>query len=108
MSTPPFPVSSTSQVAAHFSGLQANPPAHLVEAWHALVLRRMAGQNVDAECAALLQQEREHNRRGVPVMPRWKPSQDAGASSNAGTSARRPRFKSLREAIGTGGRGSLE
>jgi hypothetical protein len=112
MNTPtPYPVSSTSQIAVHFSGLQAEPPAHLAEAWRALVLRRMAGQNVDDECAALLQQEREHNRRGVPLVPRWKPSQDAGTSistSSAGTGAKRPRFKSLTEAIGTGGRGALE
>jgi hypothetical protein len=110
MKTPtPYPISSTSQIAAHFSGLQAEPPAHLVEAWHALVLRRMAGQDVDDECAALLQQERDHNRRGVPAMPRWKPSHDAGdiTAAVAVTVAKRPQFKSWREPIGTGGRGSV-
>jgi hypothetical protein len=100
MNTPmPYPVSSTSQIAAHFSGLQAEPPAHLAEAWRVLVIRRMAGQNVDEECAALLQQEREHNRRGVPIMPRWTPGNDTRSQTSM--------FTSRREPIGAGGRGSL-
>jgi hypothetical protein len=67
MKTPlPFPLNSTSQIAAHFAHLRAEPPARLADEWRALVIRRMAGQNVDAEAAALLQRERSHNESLQP------------------------------------------
>lgn len=48
-------------VHAHFKGLKKDPPPQLRAAWYVVVLRRMAGQNVDAECAELLQLERDFN-----------------------------------------------
>jgi hypothetical protein len=52
---------NVSGVAAHFAGLKAEPPPQLKAAWYVIVFRRMAGQNVDAECAELLHLERQHN-----------------------------------------------
>lgn len=96
---PPYPVTSTSQITAHFAGLRAEPPAHLADAWRALVLRRMAGQTVDAEIAALLQREREHNLQPVPAVPPMR--------SSEGASGKPLRFASRGEGIGAGGRGSV-
>jgi hypothetical protein len=63
----PYPVPilpdsvNTAGVHAHFRGLHKDPPPQLRATWYVIVLRRMAGQNVDAECAELLHLERLHN-----------------------------------------------
>lgn len=65
--TLPYPVPilpdsvNTAGVHAHFRGLKKDPPPQLMPTWYVVVLRRMAGQNVDAECAELLQLERTYN-----------------------------------------------
>jgi hypothetical protein len=69
----PYPVptlntgANVAGVHAHFAGLHADPPAQLVSFWAALIVRRMAGQNVDAECAQLLHIERQHNTKTIPA-----------------------------------------
>jgi hypothetical protein len=68
----PYPVPiltdgvNTAGVHAHFKGLKADPPPQLRAAWMVIVYRRMAGQNVDQECAELLHLERQYNT-GKPL-----------------------------------------
>lgn len=56
-----YPPERPADVPEHFRGLRKDPPPHLAGRWYALVLRRMAGQNVDVEIAALLDEERAWN-----------------------------------------------
>ena len=48
-------------VCNHFAGLHKDPPPQLRSTWYVVVLRRMAGQDVDAECAELLHLERTYH-----------------------------------------------
>lgn len=70
----PYPIPTLDEGAnirgfhAHFQHLKADPPPQLVPMWNALAARRMAGQNVDADCADLLHLERLHNA-GASLTP---------------------------------------
>jgi hypothetical protein len=79
-------------VHAHFAGLKADPPEQLDGIWRGLVMRRMAGQNVDAECAELLHLERMHNTKTKPVVE--------PADMTPGQTAAAKAFKTFKESQG--------